>query len=235
MNDIEKYSSKIFENIRHIDEDGNEYWYARELQKVLEYSQWRRFESTIIKAKESCEGSKYKVSDHFANVGKMVEIGSNTKRNLIDYKLSRYACYLIVMNGDSRKEVIALGQTYFAVQTRKQELLEEKYSNLNENEKRLLLRCQTKNGNISLNLFSGDYNDLTNKPESQSITIETNITSSSTNNNPAGAAAVYSYALPSSAKSTIISSSSTNDEIPSAKAVWDLLETFINEVIGGEY
>nr|MBP3259084.1 DNA damage-inducible protein D [Bacilli bacterium] len=151
MNNVERYSSKIFEDIKHVDDDGNEYWYARELQKILEYSQWRRFESTIIKARESCIAGKYNISDHFANVGKMVKIGSNTDRRLVDYKLSRYACYLIVMNGDPRKEVIALGQTYFAVQTRKQELLEEKYSGLNENEKRILLRRQTKSGNINLN------------------------------------------------------------------------------------
>ena len=87
----------------------------------MSYSQWRRFENIIEKAKISCENSKINVDDHFANIGKMVQIGSKTKRNLSDYKLSRYACYLIVQNGDSRKEMIALGQTYFAIQTRKQE------------------------------------------------------------------------------------------------------------------
>ena len=125
INKIENYNNNIFENIKNIDEYGNEYWYARELQKVLEYAKWQKFELLIQKAINSCEKSKHKVLDHFTQVGKMVEIGSNTKRKTIDYKLSRYACYLITMNGDSRKEVIALAQTYFAVQTRKQEILDE--------------------------------------------------------------------------------------------------------------
>ena len=141
----------IFESIKHIDEEGNEYWSARKLQKVLNYSQWRRFEETIERAMISCETSKYKLSDHFANIGKMVNIGSNTTRNIDDYKLSRYACYLIAQNGDPRKEVIALAQTYFAVQTRKQELLEQNYNNLSEDKKRLYQRSLTKKANYSLN------------------------------------------------------------------------------------
>nr|MBP3258979.1 DNA damage-inducible protein D [Bacilli bacterium] len=140
----------IFESIKHFDEEGNEYWYARELQKVLEYTQWRRFKNIINRAKESCDISKYNVSDNFASVGKIVPTGVSTKE-IIDYKLSRYACYLIVMNGDSRKEVIALGQTYFAIQTRKQELLESNYEELTELEKRLILRNKTKKGNSALN------------------------------------------------------------------------------------
>ena len=141
----------MFESIKHIDEEGNEYWYARELQKVLEYKKWERFSNTIECAKISCIKSGYDINDHFPEVGKMVQIGSKTKRKLLDYKLSRYACYLIVQNGDSRKKVIALGQTYFAVQTRKQELLESNYEKLTELEKRILLRDKTKKGNYLLN------------------------------------------------------------------------------------
>ncbi len=135
MNEI-NFNKNIFESIKHIDENGNEYWLARELQKVLEYTQWRRFENVINKAKLACENSNIKVDDHFANAGKMVDIGSNTKRKTKDYKLSRYACYLIAQNGDSRKDVIAFAQTYFAIQTRKQELTEKEYSKLTEDEKR---------------------------------------------------------------------------------------------------
>ena len=108
-----------------MNEYGVEFWYARELQTALEYKQWRRFENIINKAKDACQNSGNDVSDHFANVGKMVDIGSGATRTLEDYELSRYACYLIVQNGDSRKKVIALGQTYFAVKTRQQELAEK--------------------------------------------------------------------------------------------------------------
>lgn len=100
MNDIKEYTTKLFEDIKHIDEFGNEYWLARELQNILEYTQWRRFENVINKAKFACENSNIKVDDHFANVGKMVDIGSNTKRITKDYRLTRYACYLIAQNGD---------------------------------------------------------------------------------------------------------------------------------------
>ncbi|MBQ9013367.1 MAG: DNA damage-inducible protein D [Bacilli bacterium] len=151
MNDIKEYTEKIFEDIKHIDELGNEYWLARELQKVLQYTQWRRFENVINKAKLACKNSNIKVDDHFANVGKMVDIGSNTKRETNDYKLSRYACYLIAQNGDPRKEVISLAQTYFAIQTRKQELSEIEYNELTEDEKRLYRRNQVRKGNYYLN------------------------------------------------------------------------------------
>ncbi len=149
MKEIENYQKSIFESIKHIDENGNEYWLARELQTVLEYAQWRRFDETIIKAKKACEKSKNKVLEHFANVGKIVKAGATTKK-IKDYKLSRYACYLIVQNGDSRKETIALGQTYFAVQTRKQELTEKEYFELSEDERRLYKRNKTKKANFSL-------------------------------------------------------------------------------------
>ena len=104
MNEIENYSENIFESIKHIDEYGAEFWYARELQVVLEYTQWRRFNDVIEKAKVACENSGYNTFDHFADVGKMVSIGSGAYRKQNDYKLSRYACYLIAINGDNRKK-----------------------------------------------------------------------------------------------------------------------------------
>ena len=151
MNELENINEAVFESIKHFDENGNEYWYARELQKVLEYNKWENFEKVIEKAKLSCLNSNYGLQDHFPDVRKMVDIGSNTLRNIVDYKLSRYACYLIAQNGDSRKKVIGLAQTYFAIQTRKQELLEKEYNSLTENEKRFYQRNLTKKGNSSLN------------------------------------------------------------------------------------
>ncbi len=152
MNDIKEYTEKVFEDIIHIDEFGNEYWYARELMPLLGYSKWERFSNAIEYAKTSCIKSGYNINDHFPEAGKMVQIGSKTKRKLLDYKLSRYACYLIVQNGDSRKEAIALGQTYFAIQTRKQEISEKEYHELTEDEKRFYQRDLTKKGNYSLNI-----------------------------------------------------------------------------------
>ena len=154
MNEIKEHTEKIFEDIKHIDEVGNEYWYARELQRVLGYSQWRRFKNTVSKAKASCNNSNVRVEDHFANVGKMINLGKGGTRNINDYKLSRYACYLIAQNGDSRKKTIALAQTYFAIQTRKQELSEKEYSMLTEDEKRFYQRNLTRKGNYSLNMVA---------------------------------------------------------------------------------
>ena len=151
MNKLED-NNMLFENIKHIDDNGNEYWLARELQRILVYKQWRRFENVINKSKIACNNSNISVDDHFANVGKMVDIGSNTKRETSDYMLSRYACYLIAQNGDPRKEVIALAQTYFATQTRKQELSEKEYGELTEEEKRFYQRDLTRKGNYSLNI-----------------------------------------------------------------------------------
>ena len=144
---IENYNEKIFEEIKHTDEKGNEYWEARELKDILEYTQWRRFNEVINRAMVSCDMSGMVVSDHFAKVGKMVDIGSGAKRNQIDYKLSRYACYLIVQNSNPRKKTVALGQTYFAIQTRKMEITEEQFLKLSEDEKRLYTRINLKNKN----------------------------------------------------------------------------------------
>ena len=149
MNEL--MDNKNFEDIKHIDEFGNEFWYARGLMEVLQYSKWQNFEKVIDKAIKACENSNVVVIDHFTDVSKMVEIGSGAIVNIMDYKLSRYACYLIAQNGDSRKKVIALAQTYFAVQTRKQELNEKEYSMLTEDEKRFYQRNLTKKGNYSLN------------------------------------------------------------------------------------
>ncbi len=154
MNDLEKnsnYSNQTFESIKHIDEDGIEFWYARELQVVLDYKEWRKFENVIKKAKESCKNSNISVFEHFVDVDKLSKRANNAEVVIKDYKLTRYACYLIAQNGDSRKKVISLAQTYFAVQTRKQEITEREYSLLTEDEKRLYQRNLTKKGNYSLN------------------------------------------------------------------------------------
>lgn len=131
-------NNSIFENIKHIDENDNEYWLARELQNVLEYKEWRKFNNVISDAIIAYKSSGYEVEDHFSQVVKMVDIGLKTSRNITDYKLSRYACYLITQNGDARKKAIALAQTYFAVQTRKMEITEKEYSSLTEDEKRFI-------------------------------------------------------------------------------------------------
>ena len=150
MSNIDK-NNKSFEDIKHIDENGIEFWYARELMPILQYTKWQNFEKIIDKAKITCKNSNFDILDHFTDASKMVLIGSGAYRKQIDYKLTRYACYLIAQNGDSRKKVIALAQTYFAVQTRKQEINEKDYSMLTEDEKRFYQRNLTKKGNFSLN------------------------------------------------------------------------------------
>lgn len=132
------YTESLFESIRHVNEYDQEFWYARELQVALEYTEWRNFCKVIDKAKDACKGSNNAVSDHFVDVNKIVSAGA-TSKDIGDIQLSRYACYLIVQNGDPRKKVIALGQTYFAVKTRQQELIEN-YENLSEDQKRLAIR-----------------------------------------------------------------------------------------------
>ena len=151
MNHIDKNYNKTFEDIKHIDENEIEFWYARELQLVLDYKEWRKFENVINKAKESCKNSDINVFDCFVDVDKSIISGKGRKSIIKDYKLNRYACYLIAQNGDSRKKVIALAQTYFAMQTRKQEITEKQYSMLTENEKRFYQRNLTRKGNYSLN------------------------------------------------------------------------------------
>ena len=150
MNNVEK-NNESFENIKHIDENGVEFWYARELMPILQYSNCQNFEKIVNKAKLSCHNSDISVLDHFTDANKMVLIGSGAERKQQDYKLTRYACYLIAQNGDSRKKVIALAQTYFAVQTRKQEITEKEYNSLTEDEKRIYQRDLTRKGNYSLN------------------------------------------------------------------------------------
>jgi len=139
---------KSFEAIKHVSDDGTEFWYARELAPVLEYVQWRNFAKVLERAILACKNSGYPVSDHFAEVSKIVEAGA-TSKPVIDYKLSRYACYLIVQNGDPRKEVIALGQTYFAIQTRRQEVADY-FNQLDEDNKRLVIRGDIKQWNQML-------------------------------------------------------------------------------------
>ena len=135
MNDIEKYSEELFEKIKHIDEEGNEYWEAMELQKVLNYTEWRKFNDVINKAVISCINSNVDTNLQFVEADKLSINVNGLKRKIIDYHLTRYACYLIAQNGDSRKKVIALAQTYFAIQTRKMELLEKNYQDMSEDEK----------------------------------------------------------------------------------------------------
>lgn len=149
LSNLKAEEYKNFEKIKKIREDGTEYWNARELSEVLQYKKWENFAKVIDRAKLACNNSGFEIRDHFPEVRKMVEIGSNTVRELLDYELSRYACYLIVQNGDPRKEVIALGQTYFAIQTRRQEVADY-FNQLDEDNKRLVIRGDIKQWNQML-------------------------------------------------------------------------------------
>ena len=141
----------IFEEIKQINEIGQEFWSARELFEVLEYIKWDKFLNVIEKAKLACKNSGQVPNDHFPRMEKLVQIGSGAKRDIGDIHLSRYACYLIVQNSDPSKEVVAYGQTYFAFQTRKQEILEQKYEELqSEEDKRLFLRKEMAEHNKQL-------------------------------------------------------------------------------------
>lgn len=146
MSDIEEFREKIFDDIKHIDEYGNEYWEARELQQILGYKEWRYFSAVIEKAQVACSQSNNNINSNFGVNTKIVKTGVSSKV-IIDYKLSRYACYLIVQNANPKYNAVALGQTYFAIQTRKMELTEIEYNNLSEYEKRLYIRKQTRDGN----------------------------------------------------------------------------------------
>jgi DNA-damage-inducible protein D len=138
-----------FEEIKHTDDAGNEFWFARELASVLEYTKWENFSKVIDRAMLACKNSGFNISDQFPEVRKLIEHGKGGKRKVIDYKLSRYACYLIVQNGDPRKEIIATGQTYFAIQTRRQEVADY-FNQLDEDNKRLVIRGDIKQWNQML-------------------------------------------------------------------------------------
>lgn len=142
-----------FESVAHNDEDGHEYWFARELQPLLEYAKWDNFLTVVARAKEACVRSGNALSDHFADVGKMVSLGSGAEREVDDIVLSRYAAYLIAQNADSRKQPVAFAQTYFAIQTRRQEVRdtsEQRYVPLSEDERRVVLRDEIKEHNRHL-------------------------------------------------------------------------------------
>src|ERR1035437_7706455 len=150
--EISKHKPTLFEQIKRVDEKGNEYWSARDLAKALEYSEYRHFVPVIERAKEACTNSKQPVQYHFEDMLDMIELGKGAKRQVDTVKLSRYACYLIVQNADPTKEVVALGQTYFAVQTRLQEIRQmDEYNSLStEDEKRLFLRDEMAKHNTQL-------------------------------------------------------------------------------------
>jgi DNA-damage-inducible protein D len=149
--EIEKAHHQTFEGLKQVNDDGMEFWYARDLQEVLGYSSWDKFKRVIGKAVTACKKSGQAAENHFSQVVKMVQIGSGAQREVEDFELSRYACYLIVQNGDPTKPVIANGQTYFALQARRQELADdEAFQQLKEDEKRLFLRNELKAHNKQL-------------------------------------------------------------------------------------
>lgn len=146
---LQEYSEQTFESIKRINEYGQEYWLGRELSRVLRYADWRNFENAVFKAMDACKNSGAQIDDHFGDVTTFTKIGGGSTRKISDYALSRYACYLIVMNGDPNKSVIAVGQTYFAVKTRQQELIDS-YEELTEDQKRLSIRQEIKRHNTAL-------------------------------------------------------------------------------------
>ncbi len=153
MTEITNQHHQTFESIRQQTDDGVDFWSARDLLPVLDYSRWDKFKAVILKAIKACETSSVDPANHFHQVGKMVSIGSGAERQIddYDYHLSRYACYLIVQNGDPSKPVIANGQTYFAMQTRRQELADdEAFKQLSENKQRVFLRNELKKHNKQL-------------------------------------------------------------------------------------
>ena len=161
MPDLKAREYRRFESIKHVREDGSEYWSARELAAVLDYFQWRNFQKVIDRAMIACENSGHEVTYDFAEVSKIVEAGAASK-SIKDYELTRYACYLIVQNGDPRKEVIALGQTYFAIQTYRQEIADH-FNQLNEDRRRLVVRGDIKQWNQLLVETAHDAGVITNE------------------------------------------------------------------------
>lgn len=149
MDNIVNKNMKVFEDIKHIDENGMEFWYARELQTILGYTKWDNFKKVISKAMVSCENAGISTSDCFTDIGKPIISGKGKVEYIEDYILTRYACYLIAQNGDPRKSVISLAQTYFAVQTRRQEL-QDNFEQLSEDQRRLAIRQELKSHNVSL-------------------------------------------------------------------------------------
>ncbi len=149
---IELINQSVFEKLKHVDENGNEFWSARDMARILEYSEYRHFRGVIEKAKEACNNSSFRIEDHFEDMLGMITIGKGGQRQVEDVILSRYACYLIVQNADPSKEIVATGQTYFAVQTRLQEIskMQEFTCLTTENEKRLFLRYEMKKHNLQL-------------------------------------------------------------------------------------
>lgn len=148
---IEKTHHQTFESLKQEEKDGCEFWSARKLAKVLEYSEYRHFLPVIGKAKEACKNSGHNIVDHFEDILDMIEVGKGGQRQVEDVRLSRYACYLIVQNGDPAKPVIANGQTYFAIQTRRQELADNRnFQQLMEDEKRVYLRKDLREHNKQL-------------------------------------------------------------------------------------
>lgn len=149
MSNLKAKEYKTFEQIKHVSESGTEFWYGRELAGVLEYMQWRNFAKVLDRARLACKNSGYEIAHHFAEVSKTIVMPKTATKRVIDYKLTRYACYLIVQNGDPRKEVIALGQTYFAIQTRRQEVADY-FNKLDEDNKQLVIRGDIKQWNQML-------------------------------------------------------------------------------------
>ena len=159
-NEILEYHHETFESIRQFDADGNEYWMARQLAPLLDYLQFRNFQPVIARAMESCLKSGHLVENHFAHVRNMVDIGSGARRELQDVRLSHYACYLIIQNGDPSKPVIANGQSYFAIQTRRQEITDaEQFAVASEDDRRLMLRKEMSEHNKALSGYPIDSSD----------------------------------------------------------------------------
>lgn len=174
MKEIEnKYNNNIFENIKHIDEYDNKFWLARELQKVLEYKDWRNFQKVINKAITSAWNSISVAEDWVVEVNKPIKTVKGKEEIVKDFKLSRYICYLIVQNADPSKEVVALGQTYFAIQTRKQEITEQEYDSLSDDEKRFYQRKLTKQGNYNLQKVASSAG-VKNMAELHTFTLSVN-------------------------------------------------------------